>query len=145
MATIGKVGNISRCLAKVLMRRSFATLRPSRAIFDVETTKDFEKKVVQSDKPVVVDFHASWCTPCKALAPRLENIVSEQQGQVRLARVDVDEHCELALNYNVGSVPSLLVMHNGKVINRMVGLQTTEYIRDWLKKVMTSASDSSEK
>ncbi|KAH8279240.1 thioredoxin C-1 [Drosophila bipectinata] len=106
-------------------------------IFDVETRKDFEKRVINSDRPVVVDFHASWCCPCKALAPRLENIVSEQGGRVRLARVDIDEHGELAMDYNVGSVPSLVVIHKGKVVNRMVGLQTSEYIRDWLKKVMS--------
>lgn len=79
----------------------------------------------------------SWCSPCKALAPRLENIVSEQGGRVRLARVDIDEHGELAMDYNVGSVPSLVVINKGKVVNRMVGLQTSEYIRDWLKKVMS--------
>ncbi|XP_016953018.1 thioredoxin, mitochondrial [Drosophila biarmipes] len=105
-------------------------------IFDVETRKDFEQRVINSDRPVVVDFHASWCCPCKALAPRLENIVSEQGGRVRLARVDIDEHGELAMDYNVGSVPSLVVISNGKVVNRMVGLQTSEYIRKWLHKVV---------
>ncbi|EDW48639.1 thioredoxin, mitochondrial [Drosophila sechellia] len=105
-------------------------------IFDVETRKDFEQRVINSDRPVVVDFHASWCCPCKALAPRLENVVSEQEGRVRLARVDIDEHGELALDYNVGSVPSLVVISNGKVVNRMVGLQTSEYLRKWLLKAV---------
>ncbi|XP_033154937.1 thioredoxin, mitochondrial [Drosophila mauritiana] len=105
-------------------------------IFDVETRKDFEQRVINSDRPVVVDFHASWCCPCKALAPRLENVVSEQEGRVRLARVDIDEHGELALDYNVGSVPSLVVISNGKVVNRMVGLQTSEYLRKWLHKAV---------
>lgn len=62
--------------------------------------------------------------------------MSEQGGRVKLARVDIDEHGELALDYNVGSVPSLVVISNGKVVNRMVGLQTSEYIRKWLGKVM---------
>ncbi|EDV55252.1 thioredoxin, mitochondrial [Drosophila erecta] len=105
-------------------------------IFDVETRKDFEQRVINSDRPVVVDFHASWCCPCKALAPRLENVVSEQEGRVRLARVDIDEHGELAMDYNVGSVPSLVVISNGKVVNRMVGLQTSEYLRKWLHKAV---------
>jgi len=81
-------------------------------------------------------FLISWCCPCKALAPRLENVVSEQEGRVRLARVDIDEHGELALDYNVGSVPSLVVISNGKVVNRMVGLQTSEYLRKWLHKAV---------
>ncbi|XP_017072687.1 thioredoxin, mitochondrial [Drosophila eugracilis] len=114
-------------------------------IFDVETRKDFVQRVINSDRPVVVDFHASWCCPCKALAPRLENIVSEQGGRVRLARVDIDEHGELALDYNVASVPSLVVISNGKVVNRMVGLQTSEYIRKWLNKVMSHSSADVEK
>ncbi|XP_017051275.1 thioredoxin, mitochondrial [Drosophila ficusphila] len=114
-------------------------------IFDVETRKDFEQRVIKSDRPVVVDFHASWCCPCKALNPRLENIVSEQGGRVKLARVDIDEHGELALDYNVGSVPSLVVISNGKVVNRMVGLQTSEYIRKWLHKaVPNQKSEDSE-
>ncbi|XP_037715643.1 thioredoxin, mitochondrial [Drosophila subpulchrella] len=111
-------------------------------IFDVETRKDFEQRVINSDRPVVVDFHASWCCPCKALAPRLENIVSEQGGRVRLARVDIDEHGELAMDYNVGSVPSLVVISKGKVVNRMVGLQTSDYIRKWLHKVVPQKSSA---
>ncbi|KAM8713732.1 hypothetical protein ACLKA7_013972 [Drosophila subpalustris] len=107
-------------------------------IFDVQSIKEFERKVKCSQKPVVVDFHASWCTPCKALAPRLENIVNEQRGRVKLARVDIDELTDLALDYEVGSVPSLLVMQNGKVLNRMVGLQSSENLRIWLNKVMRS-------
>ncbi|KAH8258033.1 hypothetical protein KR038_004865 [Drosophila bunnanda] len=113
-----------------------------RPIFDVETRKDFMQRVINSDRPVVVDFHASWCCPCKALAPRLENIVSEQEGRVRLARVDIDELGDLALDYNVGSVPSLMVINKGKVVNRMVGLQTSEYIRKWLAKVVKSVRAS---
>ncbi|KAH8301806.1 thioredoxin C-1 [Drosophila kikkawai] len=113
-------------------------------IFDVETRKDFMQRVINSDRPVVVDFHASWCCPCKALAPRLENIVSEQEGRVRLARVDIDELGDLALDYNVGSVPSLMVINKGKVVNRMVGLQTSEYIRKWLGKVVKSVKASEE-
>ncbi|EDV98272.1 thioredoxin, mitochondrial [Drosophila grimshawi] len=115
-----------------------------RTIFDVENIKDFENNVKRCEKPVVVDFHASWCTPCKALAPRVASIVSEQRGGIHLARVDIDELTELALDYQVGSVPSLLVMHNGKVLNRMVGLQTSEYIREWLGRVInTCAPDCS--
>ncbi|EDV36855.1 uncharacterized protein Dana_GF11737 [Drosophila ananassae] len=129
----------NRLLSLMKAHRRLTSAGSSRRqpIFDVETRKDFERRVINSDRPVVVDFHASWCCPCKALAPRLENIVSEQGGKVRLARVDIDEHGELAMDYNVGSVPSLVVINKGKVVNRMVGLQTSEYIRDWLKKVMS--------
>ncbi|ALC42764.1 CG8517 [Drosophila busckii] len=126
----------AKMMMKPLMQGYSTAAKQRTAIFDVETLKDFESKVKRSDKPVVVDFHATWCVPCKALEPRLKNIVSEQAGKVHLARVDIDELTELALDYDVGSVPSLLVMHNGKVLNRMVGLQTTECIRDWLNRVV---------
>ncbi|XP_034477120.1 thioredoxin, mitochondrial [Drosophila innubila] len=120
-----------------------ANAKPSvnRTIFDVQSIKEFEKKVKRSQKPVVVDFHASWCTPCKALAPRLENIVNEQRGRVHLARVDIDELTDLALDYDVGSVPSLLVMHNGRVLNRMEGLQSSESLRSWLNNVMRRSNE----
>ncbi|KAH8418340.1 hypothetical protein KR222_000102 [Zaprionus bogoriensis] len=123
-------------LYKLSERRGYNKAVAKKAIFNVASLKDFENKVKRSPKPVVVDFHASWCSPCRALEPRLVNIVSEQKGQVQLARVDVDELGELAMDYDVASVPSVLVMCNGKVINRMVGLHPSDYIRDWLKKVV---------
>lgn len=154
MSNLKKMFQANR-LMNLLKAERGLTSTGRRPIFDVETRKDFEQRVINSDRPVVVDFHArwvplpilqwpcwrvpsapSWCCPCKALTPRLENIVSEQGGRVKLARVDIDEHGELALDYNVGSVPSLVVISNGKVVNRMVGLQTSEYIRKWLGKVM---------
>jgi len=68
--------------------------------------------------------------------------VNEQRGNVHLARVDIDELTDLALDYDVASVPSLLVMHNGKVLNRMVGLQSSEYLRNWLNKVVRRSDKS---
>ncbi|KAH8285626.1 hypothetical protein KR054_011827 [Drosophila jambulina] len=137
MANFRKSVEVNRLMDLLKAGRGM-TSSGRRPIFDVETRKDFMQRVIKSDRPVVVDFHASWCCPCKALAPRLENIVSEQEGRVRLARVDIDELGDLALDYNVGSVPSLMVINKGKVVNRMVGLQTSEYIRKWLAKVVKS-------
>jgi len=68
--------------------------------------------------------------------------VNEQRGNVHLARVDIDELTDLALDYDVASVPSLLVMHNGKVLNRMVGLQSSEYLRNWLNKIVRQSYES---
>ncbi|EDW60307.2 thioredoxin, mitochondrial [Drosophila virilis] len=135
-----KMNSIQLRLLKHLLSRSYRNSPSKRAIFDIANMKEFEKKVKGSKLPVLVDFHASWCTPCKALTPRLANIISEQRGRLRMARVDIDEFTDLALDYNVGSVPSLLVMHNGKVLNRLVGLQTSEYIRNWLAKVIKNCS-----
>ena len=101
-------------------------------IFNVQSIEDFDKKVKKSDKPVVVDFFATWCNPCKMLTPRIESIIGEKAGAIRLAKVDIDEHSELALDYDVGAVPVLMVMKDGKVINRIVGLQDTDKLRDWI-------------
>lgn len=90
----------------------------------------------QSNYRLTAIYYRSWCVPCKALQPRLESIVSEQRGQLRLARVDVDELADLALDYEISSVPSLIVMHNGNVLKKLVGLQPSEYLRDWLKKTV---------
>lgn len=68
--------------------------------------------------------------------------MNEQRGNVHLARVDIDELTDLALDYDVASVPSLLVMHNGKVLNRMVGLQSSEYLRNWLNKIVRQSYES---
>lgn len=70
------------------------------------------------------------------LTPRIESVIGEKKGQVVLAKVDIDEHVDLALDYDVQSVPVLMVVKNGKVINRLVGLQDTDKIRDWVDKAM---------
>ncbi|TDG41398.1 hypothetical protein AWZ03_012170 [Drosophila navojoa] len=108
----------------------------SRTIFDVSNLGDFEKKVRRSKRPVLVNFYASWCTPCKALMPRLKNIINEQRGHMEMARIDVDELTDLALSYDVVTVPSILIMHNGQELNRLEGLQPSEQIRNWLATVI---------
>lgn len=70
------------------------------------------------------------------LTPRLETIVGEKAGSIKLAKVDIDEHSELALDYDVAAVPVLMAMKNGKVVNRMVGLQDTDKIRAWIDKTV---------
>lgn len=77
-----------------------------------------------------------WCNPCKMLTPRLESIVGEKDGAIKLAKVDIDEHSELALDYEVAAVPVLMAMKGGKVVNRMVGLQDTDKLRAWIDKTV---------
>lgn len=73
------------------------------------------------------------------LTPRIEAVVGEKAGAIKLAKVDIDEHSELALDYDVGAVPVLLVMKGGKVVNRMIGLQDTDKIRAWIDKSVEEA------
>jgi len=73
------------------------------------------------------------------LTPRIESIVGEQHGLIKLAKVDIDEHSELALDYDVGAVPVLMIMQNGKEVNRMVGLQDEDKIRAWVATAVKNA------
>lgn len=84
------------------------------------TTESFEQEVLKSDKPVLVDFFAEWCGPCKMLGPVLEEVATEQDA-VKICKIDVDKQMSLALKYNVASVPTMLLFKNGQVSATNIG------------------------
>jgi len=84
------------------------------------TKENFEKEVLNSDKPVLLDFWAAWCTPCKMVSPIVEEIAGEIT-HAKVGKVNIDEQPELAAAFNVMSIPTLAVMKNGKVVNSIVG------------------------
>lgn len=99
----------------------------------ITITKDnFESEVLKSDKPVLVDFFATWCGPCKMLMPTVDEIANERTD-IKVGKVDVDENMELAKEYKVFSVPTLLAFKDGKLIKQMVGVQSKEQILDAFK------------
>ena len=86
------------------------------------TDASFEEVVLKSDKPVLVDFWATWCGPCRMLGPVIEEIATEYEGRVVLGKVDVDSNQDYAAKYGVRNIPTVLVFQNGEVVGRQVGV-----------------------
>ncbi|MEZ0326232.1 MAG: thioredoxin [Fimbriimonas sp.] len=82
---------------------------------------DFDQEVLSSDKPVLIDFWAEWCGPCKAIGPSIEQISAEYADRAKVYKVDVDANGELAMKYGIMSIPALVVFKGGKEVDRMVG------------------------
>ena len=99
----------------------------------VITKQNFEAEVLKSDLPVLVDFWASWCGPCKMLSPIIEEIEKEYAGKVKVGKVNVDEEIELAQMFRVASIPTVLLFKEGKVVNQSIGYRPKEDIESMLK------------
>ena len=97
------------------------------------TRENFEKEVIQSDKPVLVDFWAPWCGPCKMVAPIIDEVAKEYEGKVKVAKVNIDDASDIASQYNVMSIPTLMIFKGGTILTQTVGAVS----KDELVKLLT--------
>lgn len=106
------------------------------SVLNITSESDFKEQISQPGKPVLVDFWASWCGPCKMVAPELEAVGTEYEGKALVVKVNVDEQQQLASNYNVMGIPTLLLFKDGVEVNRIVGYRPRKDLMDAIDKVI---------
>lgn len=101
---------------------------------EIKVTKDnFEKEVLQSNIPVLLDFWATWCGPCQMIAPVLEEVAKEEDGAVKVGKINVDEERELSAAFGIASIPTLVLIKKGVAVDKIVGYHPKEMILDFIK------------
>lgn len=98
------------------------------------TSANFDAEVMKSDKPVLIDFWASWCMPCKMVAPTIAALADEYAGKAKICKVDVDDQPDLAGKFGIMSIPTVVVMKDGKICSKNVGAQSRQAYADMLAK-----------
>lgn len=96
----------------------------------------FKAEVLDAATPVLVDFWATWCQPCKAIAPALEELAAQYKGRIKVAKVDVDENQQIAQQFGIRSIPTLLLFKGGRVVEQLVGAVPKSKLEDTIKKVL---------
>lgn len=121
-----------------------AQLNPGGALMaaEVNDAQSFEKEVLRSDKPVLVDFYATWCMPCKTLAPVMDAIAREYEGQAKVVKVDIDKSKELVGQYGVRVVPTVVLFHQGKQVQKWTGAKEAGVYRQALDRLVQGSNET---
>jgi len=127
-------------LGAVIGVTAIGLLKRPQAVSD-SSIADFEATVLQADKPVLVDFYADWCPPCRALQPILKELASEYEGRLEVVKVNVDHSAALASRYQVRRIPNVILFYRGQQVERWVGLQPKDTYRLAIETVLGSAKN----
>ena len=105
---------------------------------NISDAKDWQNKVIESDKPVFVDFWAEWCGPCRMVSPVVEELAKDYEGKVKFCKVNVDEANEIASKYNVFSIPTLMLFNKGEIVSQQVGAASKESYKNMIDRALTA-------
>ncbi len=108
------------------------------------TDDNFEKAVLQSEIPVIVDFWAPWCGPCKMVSPMLKKIAGEYDGKMMVAKVNTDENPKWAMDYGIQGIPTMLFVAGGKIVHHQVGAVPEPYLRDMIDTFLSTVNEAVE-
>lgn len=128
---------MNRTIILLMLIISFSVFGVNKYITELSDA-NFQKEVVESDTPVLVDFWAPWCGPCKKLGPIFEELAGEHHGQMKFAKLNVDNNKQIAGKYGIRSIPTVGIFMNGKPVDGFVGLRSKDEIRDIIKKHFVS-------
>jgi thioredoxin 1 len=100
------------------------------------TNENFQKEVLESDLPVLADFWAEWCVPCKMLGPVLEKMARDYAGKIKVAKINVDEHGEIATRFNIVSIPTIILFHKGQAAKQQIGAVPRKVLDEMVKEYL---------
>ena len=102
----------------------------------VVTNENFKQEVLESDVPVIADFWAEWCVPCRMVEPILQELADTYQGKIKVAKINVDEQGEIASRYGIVSIPTLLIFKNGQIVKKQIGAVPKHVIESMIREVL---------